>query len=712
MMRALFTLAFLAPAMVHAQSGAPDNASACPAVPPNLEGGDGCFVADFTDCRYDEFVWPGSDDPASYLLTCTCFSGEFFCAQQGAPAIDPSNDETCPSTFPSTGTMCTTPTSQDCQYRTDGDNIVTRCTCFDGAFACNQPSVDADPDNHENCPLKQPIITGGEACSVPEFQACRYSPFYWMDSTEVAYISQCSCFDSVFACALAGVPFANGSNNELCPSSQPTLEGGDECELSGDIDCLYNSDNVQRRCTCLFGTFACAEQTPAGSSSAAPGNHPECPSKEPEIDGKDTCTAPPNSDCLYRPFYWPGSSELTYIGRCTCSDGVFLCAEQAISSADPNNNEDCPKTKPATASECSGPSSSESCQYREDSQNVVQCTCSDDGTFTCSGAFSPDADPENHPFCPFTEPTIGNSCDEIPTDCMYREPFCGTDVTPLVSHIYKCTCMMGDFQCAEVDQQLCPSVGICFAGDATVEVQDQGVVAMKQLQIGDKVHVGKDQYEAVYSFGHYNQEMKAPFLKLQTSASTPLLISADHMVHVQSRGFVSASSLEQGDKLVDGSTGDELTIQSIRTVQAQGVFAPFTPSGKIVVNGVLASSFVALDETENLSIVFGLHVSHQWLAHTFEFPHRLMCHYLTQCSKESYTADGISTWVATPLKASQWVLEQNSMVRNSLLTVGVAVLALFAVLETFFLYPMLALGAAAAAVGVWHRRRGNQSKAL
>jgi hypothetical protein len=235
---------------------------------------------------------------------------------------------------------------------------------------------------------------------------------------------------------------------------------------------------------------------------------------------------------------------------------------------------------------------------------------------------------------------------------------------------------------------------------------------MKQLQIGDKVHIGKNQYEPVYSFGHYNQETKAPFLKVETSASTPLLISADHMVHVQSRGFVPASSLERGDTLVDGSTGDEMTIQSIRTVQAQGVFAPFTPSGKIVVNGVLASSFVTLDQanTANLSIIAGLEVSHQWLAHTFEFPHRLICHYLTQCSKESYTTDGISTWAATPLKVSQWILEQNTMVRCSILAVCVAILALFAVLEALFLYPVIALGAAA--VGLWHRRRRNQAKTL
>jgi len=268
--------------------------------------------------------------------------------------------------------------------------------------------------------------------------------------------------------------------------------------------------------------------------------------------------------------------------------------------------------------------------------------------------------------------------------------------------------MSGSFACAEVDQAICNLSSLfCFAGDATVDVQDQGSTQMKHLSIGDKVHVGKSQYEPVYSFGHHDAKASATFLKVQTSAATPLLVSADHMVQVQSRGFVPASNLVQGDKLVDGSTGDEVLVKSIRTVSAKGVFAPFTPSGTIVVNGILASSFVALDSQPNLTIL-GVALSHQWIAHTFEFPHRLACHYLSQCPNETYTAKGISTWVALPLRASQWLLRQNIVVRSSLLTVFSIILALFAILEAFA-YPILAVGAAAT---LWYRSRRQTAKAL
>lgn len=699
-------LVCLAPAVIHAQTSAPGNNGGCPALPPKIEGGDACTnVPDFTDCKYDGFTWPGTETASQFRLTCTCFTGVFACSQAGVAITDPSNDKMCPSSVPSSGDMCTTSVSQDCQYRDPQDDIVTRCTCFDGAFGCSQPSIDADPDNHVDCPAIEPILTGGDSCIVPEGTDCKYRSFFFSDSTEVTYIARCSCFGGRFACSEQGAPSANPSNDASCPISQPTLEGGDSCDISGAIDCVYISDNEEKSCACLFGTFACAVAAPTDPSSDAPDNHPQCPATQPEIGSM--CETPSNSDCMYRPFYWPGSSSVTYIGRCTCFSGIFQCAEQSVPEADPDNHVACPATTPDIGSDCSngGPPSSEDCQYREGPQSVLRCTCFEDGTFQCAPVFSPDADPDNHPFCPVMEPKLGDLCDDIPTDCLYRKPSCGDTAVVLVPYTYACSCLSGSFACFETENQICEAI-FCFAGDSTVEIEGHGSIPMKQLQIGDKVHVGKNQYEPVYSFGHYNPSKQASFLKVETTNS-PLLVSEDHMLNVQSRGFVPASNLSPGDKLVDGSTGDDVIIKSIRTVQAQGVFAPFTPSGKIVVNGVIASSFVALDSQPSLSIVAGLQLSHHWIAHTFEFPHRVMCHYLAQCATESYTTEGISDWVSGPMKLSQWVLAQNTMVRTSLLVLFAVVLALLASAEAFLNYPMLL--AACTAVGIYHRRK-NQAK--
>jgi hypothetical protein len=158
------------------------------------------------------------------------------------------------------------------------------------------------------------------------------------------------------------------------------------------------------------------------------------------------------------------------------------------------------------------------------------------------------------------------------------------------------------------------------------------------------------------------------------------------MVYVKSKGYVPASSLVKGDVLITGSN-DEASVAQIRNIQATGVYAPFTPSGKIVVNNVLSSSFVAFEGKASLRIA-GINVSYQWLDHTFEFPHRVLCHYLGQCLKEEYNADGVSRWAETSFKIVEWMMEQNFVLRHTLLILMFLVLHFFTFLESFMMVPI------------------------
>jgi len=383
-------------------------------------------------------------------------------------------------------------------------------------------------------------------------------------------------------------------------------------------------------------------------------NDPSCPEEPPTIAGGDPCDfSEALSDCKYNEFTWPNQTESTYEYRCTCFDengGTFFCAEQgtipAGAGADPNNIAACPATQPEISSLCTDLTANDECIYSV-GFDILTCIClregldEDNRSFQCS--------------VPFDPPPV-------------------------------------------VERQI---VVPCFAGDSLVQVQDRGLIPMKHLEIGDQVHVGKNQYETIYSFGHYDQKARASFLEVQTTEST-LVVSADHMVFEKSQGFVPSSNLKQGDKLVDGGSGEELSIKSIRNVKAQGVFAPFTPSGTIVVNNVLASSFVSLDSQPKMSIA-GISFSHHWMAHTFEFPHRMVCHYLGRCPNESYTKDGISTWVAGPFQVSQWLLRQHAVIRNSLCAVFCTILFMFSFLEACMNNPVLVMGAVAA-VGAFLRR--------
>jgi len=216
----------------------------------------------------------------------------------------------------------------------------------------------------------------------------------------------------------------------------------------------------------------------------------------------------------------------------------------------------------------------------------------------------------------------------------------------------------------------------CFSGETTLQVKEKGMIKMKDLQLGDQVLVDKNDnyYEPVYSFGHRKDDMMGTYLRLLPSE---LELSSDHMVFVASnnqKAPIPASMIQVGDVLSDG-TRVEAIVPSIRR---KGVYAPFTPSGTLLVNGVLVSNYIAFQPSSTLNISDGSSSSNsswktpftfQWLAHAFNAPHRLWwrwnCPSTTTTTSvkscydnnyhESSNRDGISIWVETPLQFVHWL---------------------------------------------------------
>ena len=228
----------------------------------------------------------------------------------------------------------------------------------------------------------------------------------------------------------------------------------------------------------------------------------------------------------------------------------------------------------------------------------------------------------------------------------------------------------------------------CFSGDSTVEVLNRGIVAMKDLAIGDVVKVAGGKFSQLYSFGHYDQDVEASFISIHAGLEKPLVVSGDHMVFVEGRA-VAASAVRPGDKLslVDGFA----TVKAIKNVNAVGVFAPFTKSGTIVVDGVVASNYVNLKGDTSLVVggvfAFDLH----FLAHMSQAPHRLVCEFSNAfCATETYN-DGISVWVEKPLAFSLWLVKQNAVVMTAAFVPGFAFIFLAAAVETVISGPVLLL---------------------
>lgn len=242
---------------------------------------------------------------------------------------------------------------------------------------------------------------------------------------------------------------------------------------------------------------------------------------------------------------------------------------------------------------------------------------------------------------------------------------------------------------------------LCFSGDTLVNVKGSGRATkkMSELQVGDYVLAENNQYERVYSFGHRDVARKSEFLQLLPSK---LELSKDHMLFVQGNDVaIPASMVKTGDILSDG-----VAVEAIRTVIRAGVYTPYTPSGKIVVNGVVASNYISLQNSDMLMVgSFKTPFSHHWLDHAFQTPHRIWCHYMGM--RDSNLENGFSTWSEPPFRFCQWMLKQQSLVvMLALLIPFVTMLGFFCAVEAVLLYPFVS---AVVVLSAMYLRRNNMS---
>ena len=209
---------------------------------------------------------------------------------------------------------------------------------------------------------------------------------------------------------------------------------------------------------------------------------------------------------------------------------------------------------------------------------------------------------------------------------------------------------------------------------------------MGDLKLGDKVLVSGNKYEEIYSFGHRHEDSIGRYLQIHSrDAKTPLEMSPDHMVQLEGGSFVPASHLEVGSKLVQHD-GSSTVVEDIREVESRGVYAPFTESGTIVVNGIVASTFVAFQNSAHVKLgeSVELPISFQWMAHAFESFHRLVWRVVGGSgywSLETYTNDGVSRWVDLPHRFAEWLWVQHPFVIVSIVTPVCALLGTVYALE-------------------------------
>lgn len=242
----------------------------------------------------------------------------------------------------------------------------------------------------------------------------------------------------------------------------------------------------------------------------------------------------------------------------------------------------------------------------------------------------------------------------------------------------------------------------CFSGQMTVELENKSTVPLRLVQVGDRVKVDDGKYEPIYAFGHKNAEASSVFLQITTENNRNILeISKDHMVTIEGSRSVPASMVKLGDKLVTGA-GDLVAVKTISNVFRKGIYAPFTYSGTIEVNGVKASTYVSLQEDAEFLTIgnFETPFSHQWLSHSVMLPFRLL---------GSNTI--FSAWAEWLQGTGQHLLTQHPIILGLSMVPLVGFLGITTMLETLWLQPGLVVAVGLIALSLY-RINKSSTKAL
>jgi hypothetical protein len=237
------------------------------------------------------------------------------------------------------------------------------------------------------------------------------------------------------------------------------------------------------------------------------------------------------------------------------------------------------------------------------------------------------------------------------------------------------------------EEEVKPPVVVCFPGDATVEVKNKGVIRMEELQLRDEVlvNVNPNKFDVVYAFGHRNPDVEV--LGYLQFLPTGLEVSNDHMVHLAGPEdrIVPASMVAVGDTLLQSSElRENQAVDEIRTVTGRGAYAPFTMSGTIVVNDVVASCYISMQRDSEMLITGDLgttSITHHWLAHMSQAWSRIYVRFFGYDVLQTNAETGVNWWVNLSYELSnQFLMHQES--------------GIIAVASLVFVLPSLLVGSA------------------
>lgn len=215
----------------------------------------------------------------------------------------------------------------------------------------------------------------------------------------------------------------------------------------------------------------------------------------------------------------------------------------------------------------------------------------------------------------------------------------------------------------------------------------------------------------MYAFGHLDKEAKGKFLQIITDQKAPLEVTGTHMLFVASKPYpVQAGSVKIGDVLRSEDAYMGLKVKRINTIEKPGLYAPLTPSGTLLVDGILASSYIALQDSGDTYLEIGdgwLQIAHSAFVHLYLTPFRLTCMGISTDICQVYTANGIPPYIDYGMKLVHWADQQHVAVQALMFCATLPIVLPLAALEVVLGASTIPLLAALSAIviAVWAAKK-------
>lgn len=159
--------------------------------------------------------------------------------------------------------------------------------------------------------------------------------------------------------------------------------------------------------------------------------------------------------------------------------------------------------------------------------------------------------------------------------------------------------------------------GKCFHGDANVHTEQYGTITMRQLaeehrdaRVLSRNDDGQLEYSPI-NFWLHAKKVDADFVRLTTASGKALALSDEHLIYeTDCRGGAGVATFAKkvtvGKCLyVNGENGlEETRVVRKEKTRLNGIYAPITTTGSIIVDDVLASCYTVYENESVQKIVY------------------------------------------------------------------------------------------------------------